>query len=222
MESNESLLRETASPSNATATFDAESNENEPAVSVPVQKERRTNENGHDEPSPKRRRPNRRESVPKPKSNEPKENEEQQQQPTKKRGRPKLNKNVRTEHDSLMETEPQQPMIEQEKPKKQPKKGRQQNSIPAKTDEEKSGLDVAVAAAVASVDAIADRTISRVENMRKRNNCHEYLIRWTTGDNAEWIGRDIMIAKYAPHLIAFFERITQMTAKSSSITTKKQ
>lgn len=137
----------------------------------------------------KKRHPNQRENV--STSIGSKENV-QQQQPSKKRGRPKLNKNDRTEHDSIMETVQQ--LVEQHQ---QPKKRRQKNDLSAANDN-------------AEGDASAERIINRVVNMRKRKNHHEYLVTWTTDNNAaEWIGRDIMITKYAQHLIAYFERITQ-------------
>lgn len=172
------------------------------------------NDNGQDESTSKKRRSNHRESAPKP--NQPKTNDEQQEkkQPAKKRGRPRVNENVRTEQGSTMATEQKQAPIEQQ----QPKKRRQtRKSVPAKTDEEQSGSDDdadagaavgAAAAAAADVNPIAECTIVQVEKMRKRNNRHEYLVTTTDG-NAKWIGREIMITEYAQDLIAFFERITR-------------
>lgn len=225
-ETNEPLSRETASP--LTITVDVES-ENEAAVSAPVQKkQQRTNKNGQDEPldepSPKRRRPNRRENVPQPTLNEPTTNKEQQRPPNR-RGRKKMIAKVRTEQDSMVETEQQQPLNEQqqEQQPQQSEKRRQRKSNADVADKEKSGLDAAATTAAVANVATADdqRTIEHVEKMRKRNNRHEYLVTWTTGDNAEWIGRDIMITKYAPHLIAYFERITQFDQLTQQITRKQ-
>lgn len=58
----------------------------------------------------------------------------------------------------------------------------------------------------ATASTSTEVTIDRIQNMRKRNNRHEYLVTWTTG-NDEWIGRDLMTTKYPQQLIAYFQSI---------------
>ncbi|XP_031616855.1 heterochromatin protein 1-like [Contarinia nasturtii] len=60
---------------------------------------------------------------------------------------------------------------------------------------------------------LQNQEVDRVENLRKRNNKHEYLVKWKSSDQddeqqEEWISRDTMIANHAKSVIAFFERIT--------------
>lgn len=169
-----------------------EPNENR-ASTVLIQKEHQSDND--EEPLLKKRRPN--------------ASNKNVEQPSKKLGRSKLNKNVRTEHDSTME------MVQP--PQQQPKKRHRRTAVPAKTDQKENDLGAADSG-VADADATAsDRTINRVESMRKRDNRHEFLVTWTTGDSAaEWIARDIMATKYPQHLIAYFERITQFTLTTST------
>lgn len=177
--------------------LNVESNENEPAE--PMQTEEDDNE-----PPSKKRRKKRHESVSKSygsKKNDDEQRKMQQQrsqkQPANKLGRPKLNKSVRTEHDS--------PLIEQHQQQPKPKKRRRQKYISIETNPIAKNPKAESAAA----STATERTMNRVENVRKRENRHEFLVTWANDDTAEWISRDLMATKYAQHLIAYFERITK-------------
>lgn len=130
-----------------------------------------------------------------PTSDGSKENDEQHsmpQKPANKRGRPKVNKNVRTEPDS--------PLAEQHQ--QQSKKRRRQKSNTNDPTDPTANSPTATATTAAT-----ERTIKRIESMRKRDNRHEFLATWTNDDTAEWISRDLMTTKYPQHLIAYFESI---------------
>lgn len=53
----------------------------------------------------------------------------------------------------------------------------------------------------------AIRPIERVLKMRKRDNQHQYLVKWA--NRTSWISRDQMINSYPQQAIQFFESITE-------------
>lgn len=52
-----------------------------------------------------------------------------------------------------------------------------------------------------------------VKNLRKRNNKHEYLVKWQNNEE-EWIDRNTMITKHPQNVIAFFEQILSFKPKN--------
>ncbi|XP_055317348.1 heterochromatin protein 1-like [Sitodiplosis mosellana] len=51
------------------------------------------------------------------------------------------------------------------------------------------------------------KEMDRIQSLRKREGRHEYLVKWKNSDEEEWIGRDVMVTKYAENVIAFFQSI---------------
>lgn len=163
----------------------------------------------------------------------------------KKRGRTKTNTNAHSGNDSMVESELEQQSEQKRRRRLNPTSAEQiktnslaneleslTTAVNADDDDDDDATATAtatdatsavgaadasaVAAAAPAVVTIAERTIDRVQKMRKRENRHEYLVLWTTDNDAEWIDRDIMITKYAQHLIAYFEQITQFNQQSKT------
>lgn len=51
------------------------------------------------------------------------------------------------------------------------------------------------------------REVDRVENLRKRKDRLEFLVKWKNSDDEEWIAKDIIINEHPQSVIAFFQTI---------------
>lgn len=47
--------------------------------------------------------------------------------------------------------------------------------------------------------------VEKVTNIRKRENQHEYLVKWKNRDEQQWMPRDIMITEHPQSVIDFFQ-----------------
>lgn len=53
----------------------------------------------------------------------------------------------------------------------------------------------------------ADKDVDRVKKVRKREDVHEFLVKWKNSDDEEWIGHDTAVSKYPQHVIAYYQSI---------------
>lgn len=51
------------------------------------------------------------------------------------------------------------------------------------------------------------KQIERVENVRKRNNQHEYLVKWQKNETPEWIDRDLVVDQYPEQVIDYYQGV---------------
>lgn len=49
--------------------------------------------------------------------------------------------------------------------------------------------------------------VEKVMSIRKRENQHEYLVKWKNRDEEQWMPRDIMITEHPQSVIEFFQSI---------------
>lgn len=106
-----------------------------------------------------------------------------------------------SENDPIQTEEAEQSSKEHVSPKQRAQKRRKNFTATDKNVEQTNSIETP------NKRPHIERTVDRVLRLRKRANCHEYLVKWANSADEEWIDRDVMITKYPQRVIDYFQSV---------------